>query len=322
MSEMTMPDAETLFRNSKRPLVLGIGGGGDVVGALATAEFARLYDGADPVLGGLTWERRPIDPLPGPRSAAEIADGTELVAGVLLARPETRVRATGTRFAESQMAEFLGTSTLLVDVGLCPEKLAERLSLAMRRLGCDLIVGVDVGGDVLAPGGEVGLRSPLCDALMLAALSRLSASGHPALLGIFGIGCDGELTTDEALARISEVGTAGGIWGTRGLTPAVAARLEAAASFVHTEASALPARAFRGVAGPTTIRDGACVVQVSAMAPITFFLDPVIAMESTARLARAVADAKNLQDANRALNALGVRTELDLELAASARGST
>jgi hypothetical protein len=32
-----------------------MGGGGDVVGALATAEFARRYDGAAPILGGLTW---------------------------------------------------------------------------------------------------------------------------------------------------------------------------------------------------------------------------------------------------------------------------
>ena len=62
-----MRDAELLLRGSRRPLVIGMGGGGDIVGALATAEAARLYDRADPVLGGLTWERRPIDPVPGPR---------------------------------------------------------------------------------------------------------------------------------------------------------------------------------------------------------------------------------------------------------------
>jgi len=43
-----------------------------VVGALATAELARRYDGAEPVLGGLAWERRPIDPVPGPRGTEEI----------------------------------------------------------------------------------------------------------------------------------------------------------------------------------------------------------------------------------------------------------
>jgi hypothetical protein len=67
-----MPDAEQLLRASRRPLVLGMGGGGDVVGALATAAAARLYDGADPVLGGVTWERAVIDPMPGPRRISEI----------------------------------------------------------------------------------------------------------------------------------------------------------------------------------------------------------------------------------------------------------
>ena len=62
-----MLDAEAILRRARRPLVIGMGGGGDVVGALATAEFSRLYDGADPVVGGLTWERRAIDPVPGPR---------------------------------------------------------------------------------------------------------------------------------------------------------------------------------------------------------------------------------------------------------------
>ena len=50
-----MRDAELLLRGCRRPLVIGMGGGGDVVGALATAEAARVYDGAEPVLGGMTW---------------------------------------------------------------------------------------------------------------------------------------------------------------------------------------------------------------------------------------------------------------------------
>jgi hypothetical protein len=64
-------DAEALLGAARRPLVVGIGGGGDVVGALATAEACRLA-GAEPVVGGVSWERRPIDPEPGPRAESEI----------------------------------------------------------------------------------------------------------------------------------------------------------------------------------------------------------------------------------------------------------
>src|ERR1700759_3285579 len=73
-----MTDAEQVLRRAKRPLVLGIGGGGDVVGALATAEHARIYDGAEPIVGGVTWERRAIEPRPGPRGAAEVAGGDQI----------------------------------------------------------------------------------------------------------------------------------------------------------------------------------------------------------------------------------------------------
>jgi len=57
--------------------VLGIGGGGDVVGALASALLCERL-GTPAVLGGITWERRPIDPRPGPRSANEILDARPL----------------------------------------------------------------------------------------------------------------------------------------------------------------------------------------------------------------------------------------------------
>src|SRR5215210_5601529 len=99
-------DAELLLRAARRPLVLGIGGGGDVVGALATAEHARLHHGAKPVLGGVTWERRVVDPEPGPRRADELEGARELAPAVLAAGAETRVRASGVRPAESRMAEL------------------------------------------------------------------------------------------------------------------------------------------------------------------------------------------------------------------------
>ncbi|MGE5617541.1 MAG: DUF1152 domain-containing protein [Candidatus Woesearchaeota archaeon] len=308
-----MVDAESVLRSARRPLVIGMGGGGDVVGALATAELTRIYDGASPVLGGLAWERRPIDPEPGPRRAAEIEDGEELAPGILLAGPSTRVRTREVYFAESRMAEFLGEATLLLDLSGGPAAIADGLAEAVSQLGCDLVIFVDVGGDVLAQGDEPGLRSPLCDALMLAVAMRLGRLGHDVLGALFGVGCDAELTPAEVLGRLAEVAAAGGLAGARGLTGPVAERLERAMELVTTEASAQAVRAFRGVSGEVSIRGGARTVELSSLASVTFYLDVEATIGAVGRLARAVDPAQSLEEANEALNQLGVRTELDLE---------
>jgi len=305
-------DADLLLSRSRRPLVLGIGGGGDVVGALATAEACRLH-GAQPVVGGVTWERRPIDPQPGPRAEGEIEGARRLAPGVMAASAATRVRESGVLFAESRMAGLLGEETVLVDATLGPAQLADGLAAAAALLGSDLIVFVDVGGDVLAHGDEPGLASPLCDAMLLAAAARLAERGSPMLGGIFGIGCDGELTPPEVLARLAEVGAAGGLAGARGLTPAVAARLEEAVRTVPTEASAQALRCFHGEIGPAAIRQGRRTVELSPAGALTFYFDPVAALRSAARLAAAVIDARDLEHANQILHGLGVHTELDYE---------
>ena len=312
-------DAEALLRAARRPLVIGIGGGGDVVGALATAEACRAH-GAEPVVGGVTWERRPIDPEPGPRAEAEIEGARRLAPGVLAASGDTRVRESGVVFAESRMAALLGEETVLVDATLGPAALAEGIEAAAGELGADLVVFLDVGGDALAHGDEPGLASPLCDALLLAAAARLQ-DPVPVLGAVFGAGCDGELTPAEVLERIAEVSAAGGLAGARRLTPAIASRLDEAVEAVPTEASAQALRCFRGEVGPATIRRGRRTVELSPVGALTFFFDPQAALRSAARLAAAVTDARDLERGNEILHELGVYTELDYERDAAHTGS-
>lgn len=306
-------DADALIAAAARPLVIGIGGGGDVVGALATAEAARVHHGASPILGGVAWERFAIDPAAGPRASTEIIGAHELAPGVLLAGPDAGVRGERVRFAEGRMAELLGEGTVLVDPAGGPAAIAAGLAEATAALGSDLLVLIDVGGDVLARGHEPGLGSPLCDAVLLAAGGRLAAAGHPVLGGVFGPGCDGELTVAEVQERLALVAAAGGLAGARGITPPVADRLEAAIAAVPTEASAQAVRAFRGETGTAVIRGGQRTVELSPAAALTHYFDVEIAIASACRLARAVDSAVALEAANDALHAIGVRTELDVE---------
>jgi hypothetical protein len=292
-------------------LCVGAGGGGDIVGALAVAEHARAL-GTPSVLGGVSWERLPIDPLPGPRGLGELEGAQVLNGATALVGPETRGPG-GFAFAEARMAGVLGADTVLVDPNPGAAAVAAGLAGAAAQLACDLLVLVDVGGDALAGGHEPGLASPLCDAVLLAAGALAADDGLATLAAVVGPGCDGELTHDELLQALAAVAAAGGLLGVRALDAASVPRLEAAAAEIPTEASAQVLRCARGDRGPTTIRDGRRPVELSALGALTVYVEPRAAVASAAVLARAVRDRPTLEAANEALHQLGVRTELDYE---------
>src|SRR4029079_17044963 len=79
----------------------------------------------------------------------------------------------------------------------------------------DLVVLLDVGGDVLATGSEPGLSSPLCDALLLASAAHLPE--RIAVLGCaFGAGCHGGPTLAEVRGWARGADGAGGARAARG----------------------------------------------------------------------------------------------------------
>jgi hypothetical protein len=296
-----------------------MGGGGDVVGALALSELCEAL-GTGWELGGVAWERTPIDPHPGPRPMAEIRGGRRVGDAAVLADADTTTPE-GAHFAESRMAGHLGRPVALLDITGGPAATAEGIVAAAAELDCDLVVALDVGGDVLAHGHEPGLASPLCDAVMLAAAASL-ADRLPSLGAVYGPGCDGELTPSEVLERIAALEAVGALVGTWSLTPAACELVEAAAELVPTEASLQAVRCARGERGTVTIRSGSRPVELTAVGALTFLFDPARAVAEAAPLARAVIPADGIEAAHQALLSLGVSTELELESAHAREAET
>jgi hypothetical protein len=292
-----------------RALVLGIGGGGDVVGALAVARLCESL-GTLFELGGVAWERFAIDPHPGPRPLSDIRGAEPLGDGAVLAAPATAT-VDGVRFAESGVAEHLGGAIALIDVMGGAARAARGIAAAMERLNCDLLVGVDVGGDVLARGGEPGLASPLCDAVMVSAMLEATSQVGP-VLTVIGAGCDGELSPAQVLERVAALGRAGAWLGTMGVSPGIGREIERASETVPTEASALVARCARGETGTVPIRGGLRHVEMGPVGALVFGFDAVAA-SAELPLAQAVSGTQSIDEARDALAALGVRTELDYE---------
>jgi hypothetical protein len=302
---------EDLIRASSRALVIGVGGGGDVVGALAAARFLE-FCGLEFVLGGLSWERSVYDPIPGPRKLSEVRNVRVLHNYAWMANGESQTN-TGVPFAESKMAAFQGKDVLLIDINGGVRGVVDGLEVAMRELNTNLLVGLDVGGDSLAQGDEPGLRSPLADSIMLAAYAELASRGHRTLWGVFGYGSDGELTVDEIEAALNKIAGADGLLGGWSLTPKIAAELEEVIKTVTTEASAIPAQCFRGAWGESKIRSGQRSVKLTPLTALTFFMSATKLYETLSRPARTVRASSSLEDANDALHAIGISTELDFE---------
>jgi hypothetical protein len=270
------------------------------------------FCGLEFVLGGLSWERYVFDPVPGPRTLSEVENVRALHAYAWLANSQSRTR-TGVFFAESKMAAALGHEILLVDINGVVDGVVEGLEKTLKEFKTDLLVGLDVGGDSLAQGYEPGLRSPLADAIMLAAYAELEKRGHRTLWAVFGYGSDGELTVDEIELALNKLAAAGGLLGAWSLTPKVAAELEEVIKTVPTEASAIPVRCFRGAWGESRIRSDQRSVKLTPLTALTFFISATSLYETLSRPAQAVRSCTSLEKANDALHALGIKTELDLE---------
>ena len=302
---------EPLLRGSSHALVIGVGGGGDVVGALASARFFE-FCGLRFTLGGLPWERFVYDPIPGPRKLVEIENVRILHPQAWMVNGTTHTHS-GIRFTETEMAALYGWEVLHIDINEGVTGAVAGLEAAIAALGADLLVGIDVGGDSLAQGGELGLRSPLADAIMLATFDEMEKRGYQTLWGVFGYGSDGELTTDEIEYALAQVAKAGGLLGAWALTPQVVSELEDVIQKVPTEASAIPLRCARGAWGQGSIRYDERRVKLTPLTTLTFYLSPSILFHSIARPAQAVASSSSLEEANNALHQLGIKSELDLE---------
>jgi hypothetical protein len=295
--------------------VLGIGGGGDVVGSLAIARRCETL-GTPFVLGGVAWERLPVDPVPGPRPVGQIVGADPLGRHAVLAGPDTATPE-GVRFTEARVAEHIGAPTVLIDITEGPAGAGEGIGSAAGLLGCDLVIYTDVGGDAVASGDEPGLGSPLCDAVMLAGGRRLGGR-LDAVIAIIGAGCDGELELDEVLGRVAALAGAGAWIGTSSFSPAIADELERAARETSTEASKQIVHCIRGITGSAEIRGGRRRVPLGPVGALAFYFD-LAAAAAELPLVDAVLEAPSLEGARDALRAMGVRTELDYERERAAR---
>ena len=291
----------------ERSVIFGAGGGGDVVSAYVLCELLKSTYGVRECLpGAVLWERWVVDPYPGPLPrhlvrGARVGECVYVNPGTYAVRSGRVVRLTSAIVAEVAGVEV-------------PAATLEYGALGVRRCFEELVSEgwrvalVDVGGDVLARGGEEGLWSPLADSLSLAAASEVGAP-----LVVLAPGADGELSPDYVVSRVAEVQALGGLYGVVGLWVDLVEVYEEVLPRVASEASRVPYAALKGWVSGVAMRGGSRRAYVGPLSLVGFVLSSeAVAMVSP--LARAVAGSRSLAEAWRALNSMGVVTELDLEV--------
>ena len=298
-----------ILKEINKALLIGIGGGGDIVSTLIVGRFFELFN-VECIYGGVVWERVSRDPKPGPRAIEEIVNCRTI--NDCLAWINKGSRINNLKPIVAQVAEYLGKDVVGVDITKGELGVRRSLKDFMKSEGIDIVVGVDAGGDSLARGKEKNLCSPLADSMMLSALSKL-----PSILAVVGFGSDGELSREELEGYLSEIAKEGGILGVSILMKNDAVELFKFVRNVATEASRIPIMAGMGYKGKYTIW-GHYSIDVSILNALTFYIDIGVLLKFTP-LPKVVENSRSIFEANERLHELGIKTELDFEIEWSKR---
>ena len=288
-------------------LYVAAGGGGD---ALAAAILHRALDTDGPaIIATYAWDRLAVDPLPGPRSAAEFTGLAAMGRRNHTITAATRARPPS-RSTLPRLAGDLADALVLLDPTEGAAGMAAQLAELAELQRPDTIALVDVGGDALARSDEPGLRSPLADALVLAAAINLAV---PVVVLVAGPGLDGELTETEVLRAVSTNPCAL-------LTAADVEPFRPTFEWHPSEATALLAAAARGIRGKVEVRDAGLTVDLTDTSPAVYEL-PLADALSANPLAEALAHTTALNQAESITKEHCGFSEIDYERAKHERAA-
>ena len=305
---------EGIFGNIDRAIIVAMGGGGDIVGA------SHLYnafkrDGIRAYLASIPWERYVVDPVPGPLSLNDFNGNIVLRDNYGVILGETYVIHNGYIIVPqvSRVWRILKTPIIVYDSMEGYRSLLKGIVDTIRYFNADTIIGLDVGGDVLATGLEEELWSPLLDHLALSAIhDAVRITGTKGYIGVFGLGADGELDRRTLEKYIAELMEKKGFRGAIALSIDDYNLLRDIVEYAHTEASLVPLIVFNGKRGSHSIRNGTRKIELSLEMIMTLFFT-VESVYNHSIIAKALKDTQTIYEAKNKLNSLGVCTELDLE---------
>jgi hypothetical protein len=281
-------------------LLVGCGGGGDIVQTLALRNYLERLGIRRFVLGEIAvkwWDRPGRIPLGGEITPLSWYQDAELLHDqAVLVTADTRLNqglGAGKPLYEAEVARVSGLPTVAFDISAGSLGFTDACAAVMHRFDLDLFVTVDIGADVFFSGDETTVQSPLADAFSINCACELD--GYYALVGY---GCDAEMPAAHLERNVARVMESGGYLGAHGLTPRdvddLARVLDA---FPDEPVEIWPRDAARGRLG-THYCKGWWAIHVSPLAAVMLFFDPapIAELNPIPRLVAGTATALEAED--------------------------
>ncbi|WP_078885784.1 DUF1152 domain-containing protein [Streptomyces lydicamycinicus] len=280
-------------------MIVAAGGGGDAVAAAMLD--AAVYGGETPaVVLTYAWDRFLIDPVPGPRGPANFTGLRPLTRSVQTVPADaTPIAPAGSTLP--RLAAELRQTFALIDPHHGAEGMVRQLEELVQYLEPDSVDLLDVGGDILAQGDEPTLRSPLADALTLAACCELN---FPVRLLVAGPGLDGELPADALRDRLGPVALT--------LADEHVAPVSSVLEWHPSEATAMLAATARGARGLCEVGGAGLPVPLTDEGPTVHEADLDEALGRN-QLARAILATENLHQVEQQSREICGFSEIDDE---------
>lgn len=299
-----------LAMKTKRAMIIGIGGGGDVIQAIPMANYLRLLGVEEILMGGVScsWWTPQGEAISHERGACiygptiynveELSHSERWAPGVVGVTAKSNIG--GRQPAEAVLAPLLKGVPFVVGLQNGAVGMRDGLRQVIAERKIELVVAVDIGSDSFHDGKEASkAHTSLVDFISLAALSQLSV---PVIYCMAGYGADGEMQLEELDERVGRVMRAGGYLGANGLTQRDVTEMLAACELYPDPVEPIAPRSARGELGLRNVNTNGpwgTVIRVTPLAAAILHFDPRVMIAEACVGVELLKETRSLAEAER-----------------------
>lgn len=316
------PSFTQLAIKAKRVLILGVGGGGDVILTFPLGNYLEQLGVEQITIGGVAsqwW-----NPVGGSSKenfvlAPLVYDVTQLSPAELLAPRLAKVTPSsayqGHLPAESAVSRVSRWPVVIGDLTEGVVGLRDSLNSFIHENQIDLFIGADIGAHSFHDGNEV--TPPFTTLISFMTLSAMLQLSCPVVYAFAGYTCDAEMEIDELDERIGRIMKAGGFLGAYGLTPQDVRDYLIACEAFKDPIEPIVANAAMGNLGWKKIpvmSPWGRRAYITPLSAIYLFLDPQLMVSEVSRGVEYLKDTRSLAEAEEIYqNKLGLIPETRLK---------